>query len=387
MFGGFRFFERKEIKDILAYLRLVSNPFDDEALERIINVPRRGIGGRTVECMYGYAQSTGLSLYDAAVDCENLPLAKGAKDKLKEFSSLIKEFIISSVEKPVNELVREIIVKADLRSAYDDGTDEGDGKIANMDEFIASVDDFSRLNPTATLDEYLNQVTLYSDLDDMDDGNYVTLATIHAVKGLEFPTVFICGLEEGIIPSSRAESDGRDLEEERRLMYVAITRAKEKLYLTRSKSRYLYGRRDRTSPSKFLGELSGELGIQPERRGYGFRGGSNSAGNNAGPTYGRDRFDGERTTGRAVYSSADGYESDLAPVQKSSFKAFWGGNDTEKTKNAGDKKYSVGMRVRHPKFGTGMIVSVKNGGAVLNVAFDGQGVKELSASLAPLTII
>lgn len=385
VFGGFRFFERKEIKDVLAYLRLIANPFDDEAAERIINVPRRGIGGKTIECMYDYAQSSGLSLYDAALDCAGLPVAKGAKDKLKDFADLIKGFIISSVETPVNNLVREVIALSDLRSAYDDGSDEGDGKLANLDEFIASVDDFSRLNPDATLDEYLNQVTLFFDLDEMDDGNYVTLATIHAVKGLEFENVFICGLEEGIMPSSRAEQDGRDLEEERRLMYVAITRAKKRLYLTRSKSRYLYGRRDLTRPSKFIVELSSELGIREDR----FRRRSDADGRYGGgfDTYGGGRP--ERSFGRAVYSEEEIPES-YNTAQKSSFKAFWGGNNNSRPASNGASKagkYTVGMRVRHPKFGVGMVVSVKSGGAVINVAFEGQGVKELSASLAPLTIL
>ena len=223
VFGGFRFFERREIKDVLAYLRLISNPFDSEAAERIINVPKRGIGGKTVGTMYEYAQSTGLSLYDACVDCDELALSKGAKEKLKDFSNLIKDFIIEAQDTPVAQLVRDVIALTDLRSAYDDGSDEGDGKLANLDEFIASVDDFARLNPNATLDEYLNQVTLSSDLDEMDESDYVTIATIHAVKGLEFPCVFVCGLEQGIMPSARAENEG--LEEERRLMYVEIGRA------------------------------------------------------------------------------------------------------------------------------------------------------------------
>ena len=356
VFGGFRFFERREIKDVLAYLRLISNPFDSEAAERIINVPKRGIGGKTVQTMYDYAQSTGLSLYDACVDCEMLALPRGTKDKLSDFAQLIKSFIISAQTEPVGQLVRNVINLTDLRSAYDDGTDEGDGKLANLDEFIASVDDFTRLNPQATLDEYLNQVTLSSDLDDMDESDYVTIATIHAVKGLEFPNVFICGLEEGIMPSSRAEGEGQGLEEERRLMYVAITRAEKRLYLTRSKSRYLYGRRDISRPSKFITELSDELGIKTnyvhERPAY----------------------------NRAIYS--DGYESDIAPKSNVSFKPAY---TPPKKANAGS--YAVGQRVRHAKFGAGMIVAVKNGGTVLNVAFDGQGIKELSASIAPLEII
>ena len=357
VFGGFRFFERKEIKDALAYLRLISNPFDSEAAERIINVPRRGIGGKTVQTMYEYAQSTGLSLYDACVDCDALDITKGTKEKLKEFASIIKGLIISSQNTPVAQLVREMIVLTDLRSAYDDGTDDGDNKLANLDEFIASVDDFTRLNPEATLDEFLNQVTLSSDTDDMDEGDYVTVATIHAVKGLEFPCVFICGLEEKIMPSARSEADGRDMEEERRLMYVAITRAEKELYLTRSKSRYLYGHRDLTAPSKFVKELAAELGVKIST-----------------PSYERPRL--ER------FYDDSGYESDI-PTQtvfKPAFPAF-------KPQQNGNKTYAVGQRVMHKKFGIGMIIAIKNGGTVLNVAFDGQGIKELSASLAPLEIL
>ncbi|MDE7083444.1 MAG: UvrD-helicase domain-containing protein [Clostridia bacterium] len=384
VFGGFKFFERKEIKDILAYLRIISNPYDDEAVERIINVPKRGIGGRTVQIMYDYAQETGLNLYDAAVDCEELPVPRGTKDKIRDFADLLKELIISAVDMPVSQLVRDVLNKTNLRSAYDDGTDDGDGKLANIDEFLASVDDFSRLNPTATLDEYLNQVTLSSDLDQMDDGNFVTLATIHAVKGLEFPAVFICGLEDGIMPSSRLSEDGRSEEEERRLMYVAITRAKEKLYLTRSKSRYLYGHRDLTRPSRFIAELASELGAAAyERPIYGYGGGLRKFGSSYGGHI-NDNAE-ERSAGKALYSAYDDFDGGTA--QNSSFKGFFGGVKKSEPAANGAGKYTVGMRVRHPKFGVGMVVALKNGGSVINVAFDGQGVKELSASLAPLTII
>lgn len=363
VFGGFRFFERKEIKDILAYLRLVSNPFDSEAAERIINVPKRGIGGKTIEVMYSYARQNGLSLYDACLDCDTLDVSKGTKDKLKDFAALIKDFIVLSHGVPVAQLVRDIISLSDLRSAYDDGTDEGDGKLANIDEFISSVDDFSRLNPEATLDEYLSQVTLYSDTDEMDESDYVTIATIHAVKGLEFPCVFICGLEDGIMPSSRAEGDGRDTEEERRLMYVAITRAKEKLYLTRSKSRFLYGHRQISMPSKFINELAPVLGIKPQAR----------------PVYN------EYSYRSKYYDDDSGYQSDIQPSLNSGFKPSFG--LPFKTVRNAPKSYQVGMKVMHKKFGIGMIIAIKNGGATLNVAFDGQGIKELSASLAPLEII
>ncbi len=373
VFGGFRFFERKEIKDALAYLRIISNPFDNEAVERIINVPKRGIGGKTVLNMYEYAQSTGLSLYDACVDADMLPVSPRLREKIKEFADTVKELIISAQTTPVNMLVREVIAATELRSAYDDGTDEGDGKLANLDEFIASVDDFSRLNPDATLDEYLNQITLYSDTDEMDETNYVTIATIHAVKGLEFQCVFICGLEEGIMPSSRSE-EGDGLEEERRLMYVAITRARERVYFTRSKSRYLYGHRGFTRPSKFINELSGPLGIQARKHVL-FDTNEINLDEYEYPPFG---------VTRTAYSPERGYYSDEPP--KNFFKPAFGGAKPAQPKAAAGK-YSVGMRVRHARFGNGMIVAVKSGGAVINVAFDGQGVKELSAAIAPLEIL
>ncbi len=391
VFGGLKFFERKEIKDVLAYLRLVANPYDNEALTRIINVPRRGIGAKTLETMEAYARANGLSLYDAVLDCDSLPLNSGAKNKLKDFGTLIKGLVISSLDTPVNVFVRDVISAAGLKDAYEDEND-----LANVDEFIASVDDFSRLNPEAALSEYLSQVTLYSDTDEMDESEYVTLATIHSVKGLEFRAVFIAGLEDGIMPSSRAESEGRELEEERRLMYVAITRAKERLFLTRAKERNLYGRRERTMPSRFLKELSSQLGIKDtpvyagnRYSGYGREYGGGYSGDFYGggrSGYGNSRRDEEdRGYSRSLYSADEEFSSRPASYA-SPARSFSGFGMQSENISAGGK-YKVGTKVRHAKFGNGTVVAVKNGGAVINVAFDGQGIKELSASLAPLTII
>ncbi len=383
VFGGFKFFERKEIKDVLAYMRIISNPFDDEALTRIINVPRRGIGAKTIEIMDEYARENGLSLYDACLDVDMLKLPAAAKSKIENFAELIKSFVITAQEDSVAQLVRDIINGADLKSAYDDGTDEGDGKLANLDEFIASVDDYARLNPTATLDEYLNQVTLASDTDEMTDGEYVTLATIHSVKGLEFDKVIICGLEDGIMPTSRSSDDAKGLAEERRLMYVAITRAKSRLYLTRSKSRYLYGHRDITTPSRFIMELSAELGVKAERPAFGYsRGSSYGSGYSYGGSYQRQSA---RSFGKSLYSSDEGYESDF-PASEQTYKKVTPLGFGNKAENK-PKSYSVGMKVKHARFGVGTVIAVKNGGTVINIAFDGQGIKELSAALAPLEII
>ena len=240
VFGGFKFYERKEIKDLLAYLRLVNNPFDSEAAVRIINFPKRGIGAKTVEALENYAYETELSVYDALLDADSMGFSAGTKQKLTAFAEQVKGWIVDSQDVPVNELVRRIVDDTGMRAAYADESDESINKRANIDEFINSVDEYCRLNPGTTLTDYLNQVTLSSDTDDMDDSNYVTLATIHSVKGLEFRCVFVCGMEDGVMPTSRADNDEDELEEERRLMYVAITRARERLYLTRSKSCLLY---------------------------------------------------------------------------------------------------------------------------------------------------
>ena len=414
VFGGFKFFERKEIKDVLAYMRLVSNPFDNEAFSRIINVPRRGIGARTIEIMDSYAAANGLSLYDSCIDANELSVTKSTKEKLAEFASVIKQFVISAQTSDVGSLVREIIITTHLKSAYDDGTDDGDAKLANVDEFIAGVDDFVRLNPTATLNDYLNQITLASDTDEMDDGNYVTLATIHSVKGLEFTNVIICGLEEGIMPTSRAKDDIAAMEEERRLMYVAVTRAKKQLWLTRSKSRYLYGHREMTAPSPFIKEMSGKIKSNESESSYSRRsayGGYGSGYGNYGQrssygsrsTYGGDGYEGDfwdssRSRGRGLYSSDDGYAPDPVPsytqssysassTPQKTFSAASGFASTQSKLKSGAKNYYVGCKVRHPKFGTGTVIALKNGGSVVNVAFENQGIKELSAAIAPLEIL
>ncbi|MDE7083629.1 MAG: UvrD-helicase domain-containing protein, partial [Clostridia bacterium] len=414
VFGGFKFFERKEIKDVLAYMRLVSNPFDNEAFSRIINVPRRGIGARTIEIMDSYAAANGLSLYDSCIDADELSVTKSTKEKLAEFASVIKQFVISAQTSDVGSLVREIIITTNLKSAYDDGTDDGDAKLANVDEFIAAVDDFVRLNPTATLNDYLNQITLASDTDEMDDGNYVTLATIHSVKGLEFTNVIICGLEEGIMPTSRAKDDIAAMEEERRLMYVAVTRAKKQLWLTRSKSRYLYGHREMTAPSPFIKEMSGKIKSNESESSYSRRsayGGYGSGYGNYGQrssyssrsTYGGDGYEGDfwdssRSRGRGLYSSDDGYAPDPVPsytqssysapsTPQKTFSAASGFASTQSKLKSGVKNYYVGCKVRHPKFGTGTVIALKNGGSVVNVAFENQGIKELSAAIAPLEVL
>ncbi len=410
VFGGFRFFERREIKDVLAYMRLIANPYDDEAFMRVINVPKRGLGDKTITAMENYSRPLSLSLYDACIDYRLLSLGAAVKARIGEFMQLMKELVVLSQTCGVDKLVREIIDRTNLRSAYADGSEEGDAKLSNLDEFIAAVDDFVRLNPQASLTDYLNQVTLSSDTDDMDDGNYVTLATIHSVKGLEFENVIICGMEEGIMPTSRSEDDPAAIEEERRLMYVAITRARKRLWITRSRSRYLYGSRQPTRPSRFLLELKDDLGITEGMLRSFSSGGYNRADTyrSSGYSMGSKQFrgssggyGGQGDFRKSLYTADDVYSPD-APFSSGgeshfsaarSFSSAGGSGQAGpsgvrgQTAPSGGKNYRVGMKVRHPKFGLGTIISMKNGGSVLDIAFDNQGIKELSATLAPLEII
>ena len=401
VFGGFRFYERKEVKDLLAYLRIVNNPFDSEAVTRVVNVPKRGIGARTVEVLEEYARENDCTVYDAVLAAETLPLNAGSKAKVKAFGALLKSLVIKGAEESADELIRDVIDDTGILAMYEDDSDESINKKANIDEFVNSVDEFCRANKGASLADFLNQVTLSSDTDDMDESDYVTVATIHSVKGLEFDNVFIVGMEENIMPVSRASLEGDELEEERRLLYVAITRARKRLWITRSRSRYLYGERSLTLPSRFIGELAKELGAEalPSRAPYAQEGYGGYARRYGGYS--------PREAGRRAFArpqrNEDGYYSDLPPDDApSSFaNAFsaaaayrtQGGGRASATGAGGRQKdfsaFRTGVRVRHPKFGEGVIIATKGQGKDLaaDISFPGFGIKQLSVLIAPLEIV
>ncbi len=383
VFGGFRFFERKEIKDVLAYLRIVSNPFDSEAVQRVINVPRRGIGEKTISTLQAYADAEELSLYDAVLACDELPLNEGTRGKLRAFGNFIKDLVIRSEELPLDKLVSYLIKTSGIYDMYLDGTDEGAAKRANLDEFLNSVEEFVRMNEGGTLSDYLQQITLYSDTDEMDDGDYITLATIHAVKGLEFRCVFLCGLEENIMPASRAFDDPKSFEEERRLMYVAITRAKEKLWLTRSRSRYLYGRREPTMRSRFVEELRGELNLYDPRARYTGDFGYERRGGYGGYRGAFQRMDDD---GSFAYGSAAKRPPAGPPQRPQPSPA---GPAARSSSGVDLSRLAVGTKVSHPRFGTGVIVARRNESVnlIVTVKFEAAGNKDLAAALAPLTVL
>ena len=432
VFGGFKFFERKEIKDILAYLRVAGNPFDSEAVARIINVPRRGIGDKTVQALFDYAQKEDVSLYDAVLDYDLLPVNAGTRQKLRDFGSYLKDLVLDAQVLPVDAFVRRLVETSGMREQYADNSDESVTKRANIDEFLSAVEEFVHMNPEASLSDYLQQITLYSDTDEMDEGDYVTIATIHAVKGLEFRCVFVVGLEEDVMPTSRAQNDPASLEEERRLMYVAITRAEERLYLTRSRSRYLYGRRDLTVRSQFIDELEGALDIpKAERRADGYERGYGSYGAGRGSGYnGYNGYNGNRGNygnygGAGGYGSgAGGYGartpygykssrgSGFSGADEGAFRTFGTGSAAKPARpapspssapvrygNAGmgapqqprkdTSGFAVGVRVRHARFGEGVVTAMRGAGAnvIITVSFEKAGNKDLAAALAPLEIL
>jgi len=258
IFGGTRFYERAEIKDVVAYLRLVANPRDEVSLRRIINVPPRGIGQTTVKAVEIYARSNGVSFLDALKDAGEIPgLASRAVKQIGEFLRLFEGIEQFAGEHEVHELLEEVWDRtgymADLEAQH---TVESEGRIENLKELLGVISDFRDEYGAVTLTDFLERVSLVDDTEDLDaSGGYVSLMTLHNAKGLEFPVVFIVGMEEGIFPHIRSMEDKQDLEEERRLCYVGMTRAREKLYLLHAATRSLWGGTSANPISRFLVEI------------------------------------------------------------------------------------------------------------------------------------
>lgn len=348
VFGGFKFFERKEIKDVVAYLRLIVNPSDSEAFLRAINVPRkRGIGDTTLAKLRGLSADYGISLIDVISDERNFEqFNSGIRAKLADFYKLYVELDELSQKLPVNMFVHSMLDILEFRTFYTEIGD--DDRALNIDEFEESVNEFCKTNPNATLVEYLQTVSLATDADEEKLGDYVTVATIHAVKGLEFKCVFVVGLEDGIFPSSRSTYESSGLQEERRLMYVAATRAEKRLYLTRANSRFLWGQRKQTFASRYFAEVQRML--QPQRA----------------PATERQLSD-DSYLDRLINKEPVA----TAPNQGKSAKEV--------------ACFKVGQIVQHSTFGQGIILRLA--GDVADVAFESVGKKALNIKFAPMKII
>lgn len=263
MVGGTKFYDRKEIKDVLAYLRLLYNPEDSLSLTRIINVPKRNIGATTMEHVAAYAEEQGISLFEALSSTDEIPVTKRAKASLENFAAMIFDLLNDIEGKDVLSLIETVIKQTGYGEMLDKEAEhdpQGESRKENVGEFLSVAKDYMDSNPEGNLQDFLENVALVSDVDDFESSDSkVTLMTLHAAKGLEFPVVFLTGLDEGLFPHSRTLMDPTQVEEERRLAYVGITRAERQLYVTNAVTRTMYGRISAYMPSRFLAEIPPQL--------------------------------------------------------------------------------------------------------------------------------
>ncbi len=349
IFGGFKFFERVEIKLVISYLKLFSNPDDEVAFLRVINMPKRGLGDVAIEHLRSLASSLGKSLLETVLEIHLHDFPASAKTKFYEFGKIVKTLQEKQKELSFDEFANEVVDKFEIKKMYNTSIDEELYKVMNIDTFLSNIFEFAKKNPTFTLNDYLESITLTSDIDNMDESDVVSIATVHSVKGLEFKVVFVVGLEEGLFPIKRAYNSKSELEEERRLMYVAVTRAKERLYTTNTNSRFMYGRRDISIQSRFIKELGFERKLSNKVQ--------------------EDNYSQRQTYGFDV----------------NSFKQNLGISKQEEKPQKDISVYFAGQTVEHTRFGKGKIVSVDGNEA--EIKFEVVGQKTLILSLAPLTII
>lgn len=368
--GGLKFFDRKEIRDVLAYLNLINNPSDSVALTRIINEPKRGIGDTTIAMLARLSDENGVSMLDVAREADQYAaLGRNAK-KLTEFAQMIDRLAELSEEAELHDLFEAVMRDTGYLTALELLGDAERDRVDNVNEFASSVLSYERENEGANLSGFLQEIALITDMDREDDeADRVWMMTMHTAKGLEFPVVFLVGVEEGIFPGNQSiYGSAEDMEEERRLAYVGITRAKNRLYISNASTRMLFGRTERSRESRFLGEIPDHL-IERKRSAYN----RNSFA----------AFGGYSDTHQTNYSYRSGGFAD-AQLQK---KSHIGGNTVRKpTESTASQGYRVGEMVRHKAFGDGLIVSaVKMGNDVmLEIAFDKVGTKRVMSNFAKL---
>ncbi|MGY3725156.1 DNA helicase PcrA [Granulicatella balaenopterae] len=391
MVGGQRFFDRMEIKDVLAYLRLLLNPSDDLSFRRVINVPKRGVGPTSVEKIDAFAMMHDLSLLEAAKQSTLLGIRGKAGKSIAEFGEMMTEMQdLLTKEMSLTELVETYIEKTGyIESLEQQRTMEADARIDNIREFISVAKQFEKDRLDTSLEEsplsqFLTDLALVTDLDKEEEEELaqVTLMTLHAAKGLEFPVVFMVGMEDGIFPSIRAIQEGDDVEEERRLAYVGVTRAEQKLFLTNAYSRMLYGRTQSNRPSRFIDEMDEEL---LDQEGLG-----NAVNNRFSSSFYSES--GQTTvTSKGVGSiSSNGYQSTKKSATQ---KPRTVQSVIKPTRSIGQKpttsatSWQVGEKAQHKIWGVGTIVKITGTGQnqEVDIAFPNVGIKRLLASFAPIT--
>ena len=424
--GGVNFYQRKEIKDILAYLKTISNGRDDLAVQRIINVPKRGIGATTISRVMAYAQEQELSFYEALSEWQEIPGIGKAGEKLDKFTGLIQVFRSKLEYFSGRELIEDILESTGYKKELEaEGSIEAQTRMENIEELVNKAVSFWQDNKDATLGAFLEEVALVADVDNMDDSeNRVVLMTLHSAKGLEFPKVYLAGMEDGLFPSNMSimSDDPTDIEEERRLCYVGITRAREELTITAARQRMVNGETRFSRVSRFVDEIPNSLLDRGPRGGFGRKnpyvdqdgnrvgaagfgggsfgsgkgvgsgagfGGNGSAGvgSGAGASGGRSAGGRGGTAGRQIYgggfeaSKSNPYASKLS--QPSTTPGFGKAFSVSK---ADKLEYQTGDRVKHVKFGEGTVAAIQDGGKdyEVTVSFDRVGVKKMFASFARL---
>ncbi|MGL5313270.1 MAG: DUF3553 domain-containing protein [Peptostreptococcaceae bacterium] len=366
IYGGTKFYERKEIKDLVAYLRVIQNPQDDISLKRIINVPRRGIGLRTIEKVEDRASLKQESMYSVLIDIEsNSEISTKARKSISEFVDTVGTLRTIKEVYPVSKLIEKVLETTGyIDELSKDKNEEAQDRIDNLKEFISIAIEFEQNSEEQDLETFLTGVALTSESSEDEENDKVSLMTIHTSKGLEFPVVFLVGMEEGLFPISRAirSMNESDIEEERRLCYVGITRAKETLYMSLTKRRTLYGKTNPAIQSRFMEELPKEC-IEK-----------------------LNKMDKELTYSKASYNVLDKYKQKyMNNVNKSAVanKVNATVKDTSKETNPDDIK--LGSKVHHPKFGVGTVVSVI--GSDVTIAFEQQGIKKINKEYTTLDIL
>ena len=351
MVGGTKFYDRKEIKDVLAYLRVLYNPFDDLSLLRIINVPKRSIGATTVAKLQEYARANGTSLFMTLTQLHLIDSIKGkTKEKLEEFGILIFTLVSEMENRTVLDILESILDRTGYLAQLEESTDPQDqARAENIGELISVAKDFQDTNPSGTVEDFLEQVALVNDVDSFEqEESKVTLMTLHAAKGLEFPIVFLCGLEEGLFPHSRTLMNPEEIEEERRLAYVGITRAEKELYISNATTRTVFGRTSSYLPSRFIDEIPEELvdGLRAKRK--------------VPDDIKRHVPQHMSVTSRPV----------TKPIVRNEVIADW----------------KVGDTAIHSKWGNGKVINVTGEGAgmKLTIEFPTQGVRVVMAKFAPV---
>ena len=404
--GGVNFYQRKEIKDILAYLKTIANGVDDLSVLRIINVPKRGIGATTMGKVTIFASEHGMSLYDALREARQIPGIGKAAEKIGTFIGQMESFRAraQSEDYTIQDLIEGIMDETGYQQELEaEGEVESQTRLENIEELVNKAVSYEEDSEHSTLDEFLEQVALVADIDNMDESeNRVTLMTLHSAKGLEFPKVYLVGLEDGLFPSMMSinSDDKTDMEEERRLCYVGITRAKNELVITSARQRMVNGETRYCKPSRFLEEVPGELleeeRLEPVLGSFGSRNNGDGAGG-----FGRSGISGEAglpwnqpapgntrtsTFGKGYNAYASGASQPLSGLGAGSPAGNPGFGKAFTVQKAASLDYGEGDRVRHIKFGEGTVKSIRDGGKdyEVTVVFDGAGQKKMFASFAKL---